>query len=69
MRLAYGVSVLLLDVTGNATDTFALSLAAKVVLSTVPEMILAIVFIVVGFMTRNIAGAYWRKDGKRRGVA
>ena len=68
LRLAYGVAVLLLDVLGHATDNFALSLAAKVVLSTVPEMVLVIVFIVVGMMTKDIAGAYWRKGGERRGV-
>ncbi len=68
LRLGYGVAVLLLDVTGHATDKFALSLAAKVVLSTVPEMVLVIVFIAVGIMTKDIAGAYWKRGGKRRGV-
>ena len=66
MRLGYGVSVLLLDVTGHPTDKFALSLAAKVCLSTVPEMVVTLVFIVFGLLTRNIAGAYWKEGNERR---
>lgn len=52
--------------TGNATSGFETSLAAKVILGTVPEMVLVIVLIAAGIMTQNIVGAFWKKREVRR---
>ena len=41
-------------------------MAVRVVLRTVPEMVLVVAFLVVGIMTRDIAGAFWRKGNVRR---
>jgi hypothetical protein len=46
--------------------TFAKSLVAKIVLSTVPEMVGALIFIVAGLATRNM----WKGlSGKRARVS
>ena len=66
LRLIYGVTSLLLLVTGNPTNGFETSLAAKVILGTVPEMVLVIVLIAAGIMTQNIVGAFWKKRAVHR---
>ena len=53
LRLIYAIVSLLLDLGGSGSD-FTTSVAAKVVLSVVPEMIVAIVFVVAGIATRDM---------------
>lgn len=67
LRLVYSVASLLLDVAGHASDIFTTSLAVKVCLGTVPEMVLVLVFIVAGVATSDIGGAFWSRRNMRMG--
>ena len=49
----------MLDIDGSSSG-FTTSLAAKVCMSVVPEMITTIVLIMVGLRTRNISQSYTR---------
>lgn len=53
VRLVYGVSSLILELNGSSSE-FMTSLAIKVCLSVVPEMLLTVGFVVVGINTRKI---------------
>ena len=53
IRLVYAIVSLLLEVNGSSSD-FPTSLAAKVCMSVVPEMIATIVFVVAGISTRDM---------------
>ncbi|MCJ1433824.1 hypothetical protein MMC27_003189 [Xylographa pallens] len=53
LRLIYAIASLLLEVNGSSSD-FTTSLAARVCMSVVPEMIVTLVFVVAGIRTRNM---------------
>jgi hypothetical protein len=53
IRLIYGFLALLLT-----NPTFAQSLAAKIVLSLIPEFLIVAIFVVAGIITRDM----WRED-------
>ncbi|CAF9928923.1 MAG: hypothetical protein ALECFALPRED_004175 [Alectoria fallacina] len=53
VRLVYGVSSLILELNESSSE-FTTSLAIKVCLSVIPEMLLTAGFVVVGINTRNI---------------
>ena len=63
LRLAYGVVSLILDL-NTSPSHFTTSLAVKVCLSVVPEMLLTVTLLMVGVSTRNI----WALSGRWRGV-
>lgn len=67
VRLVYGVSSLMLEL-NNPYSEFTTSLAIKVCLSVIPEMLLTIVFVVVGISTRNmwVPSGGWAQAGSRR---
>ena len=54
LRVVYAVIVLVLEVDGTKNG-FTTSLAAKVCMSVVPEMLVTLVLIVAGVLTRNVA--------------
>ena len=62
LRLAYGVASLMLDL-NTSPSHFTTSLAIKVCLSVVPEMLVTILFLAVGVSTRNIwvVSGRWRR--------
>ena len=63
MRLSYAVVSLIFDL-NNSISYFTSSLAVKVCLSVVPEMLVTVVLLVVGVSTRDI----WALSGRwRRG--
>jgi hypothetical protein len=57
VRLIYAVITLLLEINRSSSD-FPTSLAAKVCMNVVQEMIVVVVLVVVGVDTRNISKAY-----------
>jgi hypothetical protein len=59
LRLIYAVITLMLEINGSSSD-FPKSLAAKVCMSVVPEMITVVILVIVGLDTRNISKAYAR---------
>lgn len=66
LRCAYSVGSLIIDV-DQKPSTFSTSLAIKVILSVVPEMVLTLILCSVGIATRNIPGAFWsKKKGERQ---
>lgn len=61
LRLAYGVASLVLDL-NTSPSHFTTSLAVKVCLSVVPEMLVTVLLLVVGVITRNV----WALSGRWR---
>lgn len=59
LRLIYAVITLVLEINRSSSD-FPTSLAAKVCMSVVPEMITVVILVIVGLDTRNISKAYAR---------
>ncbi len=53
MRLAYGMALLLLRV-DRPSSPFSRSLAAMTVLEVVPELIITITYLTVGFLSRDV---------------
>ncbi|MCJ1382350.1 hypothetical protein MMC17_005463 [Xylographa soralifera] len=63
IRLLYAVISLLLEVSGSSSD-FTTSVAAKVCMSVVPEMIATIVFVLAGIVTRNMHKTVEGRNGR-----
>ena len=63
LRLTYGVGSLILELNGPSSE-FTRSLAVKVCLSVVPEMLVASTFVALGVSTRNI----WAFSGRWKQV-
>ena len=63
LRLVYAVVSLMLEL-NTSPSHFTTSLAVKVCLSVVPEMLVTVVLLVVGVSTRNI----WALSGRWRRV-
>lgn len=59
LRLAYGVCSLILELNSSSSE-FTRSLAIKVCLSVVPEMLLTIAFVAVGVSTRDMWASFGR---------
>ena len=64
LRVAYSVGNLIIDA-DQKHSIFASSLAIKVILSVVPEMVVTVALCCVGIATRNIPGAYWSRQSER----
>ncbi|MCJ1323195.1 hypothetical protein MMC15_008549 [Xylographa vitiligo] len=67
IRLVYAIASLLLEVNGSSSD-FPTSLAAKVCMSVVPEMIATVVFVVAGVSTRDMHRTSEGRNGYYRDV-
>lgn len=63
LRIGYGVGSLLLELNGPSSE-FTRSLAIKVCLSVVPEMLLTTAFVALGVSTRDI----WASSGRWKQV-
>ena len=62
LRLVYGAISLMLEL-NHPTSSFLTSTVAKVLLSTVPEMIVTIILLATGISTRNMYKGFgrWRR--------
>ncbi|MCJ1292779.1 hypothetical protein MMC34_004332 [Xylographa carneopallida] len=66
-RLIYAIVSLLLEVNGSSSG-FTTSVAAKVCMSVVPEMLATIVFVVAGISTRDMHKTFDGRNGSSRDV-
>ncbi|MCJ1391435.1 hypothetical protein MMC18_004299 [Xylographa bjoerkii] len=67
LRLIYAIISLFLEA-GGSSSAFTTSVAVKVCMSVVPEMIVTIVFVVAGISTRSMHKTASRQNGHYRDV-